>query len=162
MFRVKDHPPSDDPALCLSTDDRANAGTLLDAADLLALAGDRDAAEELRALGRSALDRGNALFSNDEPGAAKCFVLAPDEAGAVLRLLEKLASVETMIITGDFCVRPEHLARWDHELRGFGFAFEKDGQHRVSLWDEYQGIYQALAVLQTAAATGRQVEICTF
>jgi hypothetical protein len=159
-MRVKDHPDVDDERFVFATDFEASLA-LFDAADLLMLAGEDEPAKEARALARRIGDLEAALRHAPAvaPGTLVCTTLSPDDGASMLRLLELLASAESRVMSGDFRLLPEHVSRWSRDLPGFG-QDEGGEPRRVSVWDEYQRVYKALAVLQTAGDHQKSVEIC--
>jgi hypothetical protein len=159
-MRVVGYAGAKDPRRVFETSFGAASG-LLDAADLLALSGAQDAAQELMALARKHQDAENALArdTGGPPGSLACITVNPADAAAMLRLLKLLESAETKLITGEFLLRPEHIPRWSRELVGMG-RDEGGEPRKVSLWDEYQRIYKTLALLEGAALEGQDVEIC--
>jgi hypothetical protein len=160
MMRVKDHPDVDDERFVFVTDFEASLG-LLDAAELLMLAGEDEAAKEMRALARRIGDQETAMRHDPAiaPGTLVCTTLPPDDAASMLRLLELLQSAESRVMSGDFRLLPVHIPRWSRDLPGFGYD-EGGEPRRVSLWDEYQRVYKTLALLQTAGDHQKSVEIC--
>jgi hypothetical protein len=160
MMRVKDHPDVDDERFVFTTDFEASLG-LFDAADLLLLAGEDEAAKETRALGRRINDLEREMRHDPAaaPGALVCRTLSPDDYATMLRLLELLSSAESRVMSGDFRLLPELIPRWSRDLPGFGY--DEGGEPRkVSLWDEFQRAYKTLALLQTAGDHQKSVEIC--
>jgi len=83
---------------------------------------------------------------------------------SIVRLLDRLASLEQRVIDGGFRLRPERLQRSLSE-------FPTLGEHRdamddalqsgvLSLWGTWKCIYATLAICRTALQTGKDVEIC--